>query len=86
MRQGPFVPGASYERLDIRTTCGILPSVQKIVEFPLLGAIEKRVKFWYRVGENGAARVLGVGDHDDVAVPRHLDAVSRGALSGLSPG
>lgn len=85
MRQGPFVPGESYERLDTRTASGILPSVQKIVEFPLLGAIEERVEFQYRVGENGAPGMLGVSDHDDVAAPRHLDAVSLAALSGRPP-
>ena len=40
------VPGESYERLNIRTASGILPSIsQEVVKFPLLGAVKKSVKF-----------------------------------------
>lgn len=58
---------------------------KKVVEFTFLGAVEESIEFRYRVGKNRTARILGVGDHDGVAAPRHLDAISSAALNGGPP-
>lgn len=86
IRQGPFVPGEPNEPLNTCAASGILPSsVKEVVKLSVLGAIKKRIEFLQRIGEHRAARVLRVGDHNDVVTPRHLDAVAPAALSGGPP-